>query len=69
MHPATREHALAEQRRELLRGTDQRRQITEAHQRATNPRNGNVHPDANLRVWLLHQLTWPRWPRAATDAA
>ena len=69
MHPAMREDALAERRHELLRGVDHRRQITEAHLQATNRRRGNVHRDASLRVWLLHQLTWPRWPRAATSEA
>jgi hypothetical protein len=67
MHPVMREDALAARRREMLRGADHRLQLSEA--RATNGHHGVVDRNARFRIWLLHQLTWPRWPRAAMDEA
>jgi hypothetical protein len=57
--------ALAAQRREMLSGVDHRRQVGEA----LNARNSDLAQPRRQRVWLLHQLTWPRWPRAAVDEA
>ena len=63
MHPVRREDALAARRREVLSGVERRRQVNEAlaHREPANARQ------VRLRVWLLHQLTWPRWPRVAVD--
>jgi hypothetical protein len=78
MHPdpAMREYALAERRRETLRATDRRLQLIRLSRvraakrvRATKGHHGVVDRNVRLRIWLLHQLTWPRWPRAATEEA
>jgi hypothetical protein len=72
MHPAMREDALAERRREVLSGTDHRlhlTHLTEARTQANKCRNDDLDRDVRLRVWLLHQLTWRRRPRAAMDEA
>ena len=67
MDPGMREDALAARRREMLMGADHRLQLSEA--RAIKGHHGVVDQNAWLRIWLLHQLTWPRWPRAARDEA
>jgi hypothetical protein len=78
MHPdpGMRQDALAERRREMLRSTDRRLQLIQISQvratkrvRATNAHHGIVDRNVRLRIWLLHQLTWPRWPRTATEEA
>jgi hypothetical protein len=71
MHPMIHEAVVAAKRDEVLSGVEHRRQFTEAIARreATHARNGDVDRHVRPRVWLLHQLTWPRWPRAAVDEA
>ena len=65
MHPVIREDALAARRQEMLTGVEHRRQVSEALARGEPSNVRHVR----LRVWLLHQLTWPRWPRPAVDEA
>lgn len=71
MNPMIHEAVLAAKREEVLSGVEHRRQFTEAsaQRKATNAVNGDVDRHLRLRVWLLHQLTWPRWPRVAVDEA
>jgi len=62
MHPMIHEAVIAAKRREVLSGVEHRAQLTEAlaHREATNAHNGDVDRHVRLRVWLLHELTWPR---------
>lgn len=65
VNPMIHEAATAAKREEVLSGVERRRQISEALTRRDPSNARQVRP----RVWLLHQLTWPRWPRAAVDEA
>jgi hypothetical protein len=71
MHQGMHEELVADQKRNLLRGVEYRRRLAEAraHREATNARSGDIDRHVRLHGWLRNQLTWPRWPRAATDDA
>ena len=71
MHQGMHEALVADQKRNLLRRVENRRQLAEAraHHEATKARCGDIDRHVRLLGWLRNQLSWLRWPCGARDEA
>jgi hypothetical protein len=61
MHQGRHEALVADQKRNLLRGVEDRRRLPEAraHRVAAKARGGDVDRHVRLHGWVRNQLTWP----------